>query len=181
MRTASLPGRPADLRILEVDHAAGLRDKQARLRRAKLAVPRNIRYASADLETDAPGPRPEAAALDPAKPVFVAYLGMLIFGRRDLRLGCLAAGGQRVRLHVLPSDASTSGPPAPGSVAARVAAAVEPWRTRVEPDVMLARLRAAGSCSMDLLLAKVVTERCLRGRTDGLLQPSQVVVSDALA
>jgi hypothetical protein len=34
---------------------------------------------------------------------------------------------------------------------------------------------------MDLLLAKDVTEQYLRGRTDGLLQPSRVVVSDALA
>jgi hypothetical protein len=76
-------------------------------------------------------------------------------------------------------DTSTEGPPAVGSAAARVAAAGEPWRTRVEPDVMAGRLRAAGFRSVDLLLADDVTRRYLRGRTDGLFQPARVVIADA--
>ena len=44
-----------------------------------------VRYAAADLETDALGPRLEEAGLDPAEPAFVACLGVLIYlrGRTD--------------------------------------------------------------------------------------------------
>jgi methyltransferase (TIGR00027 family) len=179
------PAWAADLRILEVDHAASQRDKQARLLRAGIAVPPNVRYAPADLETDALGPRLEAAGLDPAKPAFVACLGVLIYLRDDAAealfawVASLPAGSEFVCTFSRP-DASTEGPPTPGSAAARVAAASEPWRTRVEPDVMLARLRAAGFRSVELLFAQDVTQRYLHARTDGLLQPSRVVIADAL-
>jgi len=42
-------------------------------------VPPNVRYAAADLETDGLGSRLEEAGLDPATPVFVACLGVLIY------------------------------------------------------------------------------------------------------
>jgi len=148
-------------------------------------VPPNVRYAAADLETDPLGPRLEAADLDPAKPAFVACLGVLIYLRDDAAdaifawVASLPAGSEGVFTFSRP-DASTEGPPASGLAAARVAAAGEPWRTRVEPDVMLARLRAAGFRCVDLLSAEDVTQRYLRGRTDGLFQPSRVVIADAL-
>ena len=71
------------------------------------------------------------------------------------------------------------GPPAAGSAAARVAAAGESWRTRFEPDVMVARLRAAGFRSVSLLYAGDATERYLRDRTDGLRAPARGVIADA--
>jgi methyltransferase (TIGR00027 family) len=177
------PAWAAELRILEVDHDASQRDKQARLRRAGIAAPPNVRYAAADLEADALGPRLEAG-LDPAKPVFVACLGVLIYLRDDAADAIFAwaarlpAGSEFVCTFSRP-DAWTAGPPASGSPAARVAAAGEPWRTRVEPEAMVGRLRAAGFRSVVLLFAEDVTERYLRGRTDGLLQPSRVVIANA--
>ncbi|MGO9177956.1 MAG: SAM-dependent methyltransferase [Candidatus Limnocylindrales bacterium] len=180
------PAWSAELRTFEVDHAASQRDKQARLRRAGIAVPPNVRYAAADLETDALGSRLEEAGVDHAKPVFVACLGVLIYLRDDAADAIFAwaarlpAGSEFVCTFSRP-DAWTVGPPASGSPAARVAAAGEPWRTRVEPNAMVARLRAAGFRSVDLLFAEDVTERYLRGRTDGLFQPSRVVIADALA
>jgi methyltransferase (TIGR00027 family) len=178
------PAWAAELRIIEVDHAASQLDKQTRLRRAGFAVPPNVRYAAADLEVDPLGPRLEAAGLDPAKPAFVACLGVLIYLRDEAAdavfawVATLPAGSEFVFTFSRP-DASTEGPPTPGSAAARVAAAGEPWRTRVEPEAMLGRLRAAGFRSADLLFAEDVTERYLRGRTDGLFQPSRVVIADA--
>ncbi len=44
------PAWAADLRIIEVDHAASQLDKQTRLRRAGIVAPPNVRYAPADLE-----------------------------------------------------------------------------------------------------------------------------------
>jgi methyltransferase (TIGR00027 family) len=178
------PAWAAELRIIEVDHAASQRDKQARLRRAGVAVPPNVRYAAADLETDGLGSRLEEAGLDPATPVFVACLGVLIY-LSEVAADAIFAWAARLPVDsefvctFSRPDTSTEGPPAVGSAAARVAAAGEPWRTRVEPDVMAGRLRAAGFRSVHLLLADDVTRRYLRGRTDGLFQPGRVVIADA--
>ena len=75
-------------------------------------------------------------------------------------------------------DSSTSGPPVPGSAAARVAAAGEPWRTRFAPGVIEARLRAAGFGSVTFLFSEDVTGLYLDHRQDGLRQPRRVVIAD---
>ncbi len=178
------PAWSAELCIIEVDHAASQRDKQARLRRAGIAVPPNVRYAAADLETDALGSRVEAAGVDPKEPAFVACLGVLIYLSDDAADAIFAWAarlptGSEFVCTFSRSDASTAASPAPGTAAAQVAAAGEPWRTRVEPDVMAGRLRAAGFRSVDLLFADDVTRRYLGGRTDGLFQPARVVIADA--
>ncbi len=147
--------------------------------------PPNLRHAATDLEVDALGPVLEAAGLDTARPTFVACLGVLIYlsdGAANAifaTVGGLASGSEFVFTFSRP-DASTAGPPAAGSAAARVAAAGEPWRTRFEPDVVVTRLRAAGFRSVSLLFAGDVTERYLSDRIDGLRAPARGVIADAL-
>jgi O-methyltransferase involved in polyketide biosynthesis len=114
----------------------------------------------------------------------VACLGVLIYLRTDAVdaivdwVATLPAGSRFV-FTFSRSDASTTGLPAPGSPAARVAAAGEPWRTRFEPNALATRLSVAGFRSVSLLSAEDVTERYLRARTDGLLQPGRVVIASA--
>jgi methyltransferase (TIGR00027 family) len=174
-----------DLRIIEVDHAASGRDKRERLERARIVPPPNVRYAAADLEADTLGPVLEEAGLDASRPTFVVCLGVLIYLSEGAANAIFAwaarlpAGSEFVFTFSRP-DASTAGPPAPGSAAARVAAAGEPWRTRFEPDVVVGRLRAAGFNSVSLLLARDITERYLLDRTDGLRSPARGVIADAV-
>jgi methyltransferase (TIGR00027 family) len=174
-----------DLQIIEVDHAGSGRDKRERLDRAGIAVPPNVHYASADLEVSALGPVLQEAGLNTSRPVFVACLGVLIYLSAAAAETIFATAG-----NLPPSsefvftfsrpDASTAGPPAAGSAAARVAAAGEPWRTRFEPDVVVAGLRAAGFRSVSLLFARDLTERYLRDRIDGLRAPARGVIADAV-
>ena len=179
------PPWAGDLRIIEVDHAGSGRDKRERLERAGIVPPPNVRYAAADLEVDALGPVLEAAGLDTARPAFVVCLGVLIYLSEGAAnaifatVGGLASGSEFVFTFSRP-DASTAGPPTARSAAARVAAAGEPWRTRLEPDVVGARLRAAGFSSVGLLLAGGHHERYLRDRTDGLRAPARGVIADAM-
>jgi O-methyltransferase involved in polyketide biosynthesis len=118
------------------------------------------------------------------RPAFVACLGVLIYlseGAADAIFAMAAklpAGSEFVFTFSRP-DASTAGPPTPGSATSRVAAAGEPWRSRFEPDVVVAQLRAAGFRSVSLLYAGEVTERYLRERTDGLRAPARVLIADA--
>jgi methyltransferase (TIGR00027 family) len=178
------PGWAGDLRIIEVDHAASQLDKRERLRRAGIEDPSNLRYAAADLEVDDLGDRLEAAGLDPSQPAFVTCLGVLIYlsdgaaERIFAMAGRLAPSSEFVFNFSRP-DASTDGPPRPGSAAARMAAIGEPWRTRFEPEAVASRLKAAGFGSVEFLSAEDVTERYLVGRHDGLLAPKRVVIADA--
>jgi methyltransferase (TIGR00027 family) len=179
------PPWAGDLRIIEVDHAGSQLDKRDRLKRAGITAPPNVQYAAADLEVDALGPVLEGAGLDTARPAFVVCLGVLIYlgeGAANAifaTAGNLPPGSEFVFTFSRPA-ALTAGPPAPGSAAARVAAAGEPWRTRFEPDVVVARLRVAGFSSVSLLSAGEVTERYLRERTDGLRAPGRGVIADAV-
>jgi methyltransferase (TIGR00027 family) len=179
------PPWAGDLHIIEVDHAGSGRDKRERLARAGIVPPPNLRHAATDLEVDALGSVLEEAGLDTARPAFVACLGVLIYlsdGAANAifaTVGGLASGSEFVFTFSRP-DASTAGPPAAGSAAARVAAAGEPWRTRFEPDVVVARLRAAGFSSVGLLVAGDITERYLHDRIDGLRAPARGVIADAV-
>jgi methyltransferase (TIGR00027 family) len=179
------PAWASDLRIVEVDHAASQLDKGARLNRAGIGPPPNLRYAAADLEADALAPVLEAAGLDTTKPTFVACLGVLIYlseGAADAifaMAAALVAGSELVFTFSRP-DASTARPLSPGSAAAHVEAIGEPWRTRFDPDALAARLKSAGFSSTTFLFAGDVTERYLRGRRDGLRAPSRVVLADAM-
>jgi O-methyltransferase involved in polyketide biosynthesis len=77
-------------------------------------------------------------------------------------------------------DASTARPPSPGSTAAHMAGVGEPWRTRLEPDALVARLKTAGFGSVSLLFSEDVNERYLAGRNDRLRAPARVVLADAI-
>jgi methyltransferase (TIGR00027 family) len=179
------PAWASDLRIVEVDHAASQLDKRARLRRAGIGAPPNLRYAAADLEADAITPALEAAGLDTTKPVFVACLGVLIYlseGAADAIFavaGELAAGSEFVFTFSRP-DVSTIHPPMPGSAAAHMEAIGEPWQTRFDPATLAARLKTIGFRWVGFMFAEDVTERYLRGRKDGLHAPLRVVLADAV-
>ncbi len=178
------PGWAGDLRIIEVDHASSQLDKRARLRRAGIEEPPNLRYAEADLEAADLGDRLEAAGLDVGRPAFLACLGVLIYlsevaAERIFAMAGGLTGGSEFVFNFSRPDASTEGPLVPGSAAARMAAIGEPWRTRLEPDAVAARLRAAGFGSVEFLTADDVTERYLRGRRDGLRAAKRVVIADA--
>jgi methyltransferase (TIGR00027 family) len=174
-----------ELRIVEVDHEASQLDKRARLSRAGIGQPTNLRFAAADLETDALAPAHQGAGLDTAKPTFVTCIGVLIYlsvasgdAISDMA-GRLAAGSEFVFTFSRP-DASTAGSLLPGSAAGHMADIGEPWRTRWEPEALAARLEAAGFRSTSFLYAEDVAERYLQGRHDGLRAPSRVVLGDAM-
>ena len=178
------PAWASALRIVEVDHPASQADKRARLSRAGITPPPNVRYGAADLEVDDLEPVFRAAGFDATEPVFVACLGVLVYlsesaaGATFDTTARLPAGSEMAFTFSRP-DASTAGPPPPGSAAARVAAIGEPWRTRFDPGALRARLEAAGFRSIEFLFAEDIRERYLRGRNDGLRAPSRVVLAAA--
>jgi methyltransferase (TIGR00027 family) len=178
------PAWASDLRIVEVDHAASQLDKRARLTRADMETPPNLRYVAADLEVDDLASVLRAAGLDGHQPTFFACLGVLIYlsDRAADAIFTMTAGfppGSEFVFTFSRPDASTARPPSPGSAAAHMAEIGEPWRTRYEPDALVARLNSAGFGSVRLLFSDGVTERYLTGRNDRLRAPARVVLADA--
>ena len=177
------PAWADDLQIVEVDHAASQADKRDRLQLAGMEPPPNLRYAAADLEANSLASALAMAGLDTTKPAFVACLGVLIYlseGAADAifaMAASLAAGSEFAFTFSRP-DVPTH-PPMPRSAAARMAAIGEPWRTRFDPEALVARLKSAGFSSIRFLFAEDITERYLSGRNDGLRAPSRVVLTDA--
>lgn len=179
------PQWAAGLRIVEVDHRASQLDKLARLERAGIEPPPNLRYAAADLEADSLGSALVEAGLDLTRPTFVACLGVLIYMSQDATnsmltaAGRLAPGSEFVFSFSRP-DASTVDRPLPGSAAARVAAVGEPWRTRFDPEVMRANLTKSGFGSVRFLFADDIAERYLVDRKDGLRPSPRGILAEAL-
>jgi methyltransferase (TIGR00027 family) len=179
------PAWASDMRIVEVDHLASQLEKQTRLKRARIDMPPNLRYAAADLEADDLVAVLRAAGLDDAQPTFFACLGVLIYLSEDAAGAIFTmtarfpAGSEFVFTFSRP-DASTARPPSPGSTAAHMAGVGEPWRTRLEPDALVARLKTAGFGSVSLLFSEDVNERYLAGRNDRLRAPARVVLADAI-
>ena len=174
----------AGLSLFEVDHAASQMDKRIRLKRAEIAEPANLRYVEADLESNSLLANLLAAGVDPARPAFVACLGVLIYldepaVYRIMSVVASLAPGSRFVFTFSRPDATRAKPAAASPVAARAAAAGEPWRTRFEPRVIDARLRQSGFGTVDFLYADHVKELYLRHREDGLRQPARVVIADA--
>ncbi len=156
-----------------MDHAASQLDKQARLRGAGIAAPPNLSCAAADLEADALIPRVASAGPNPLQSTFVACLGVLIYLREGTLDAIIAMvtklpTGSQFVFTFSRSDVATAGSPAPGSPAARVAAAGEPWRTRIEPEAVEAMLRTAGFRSLAFLDPEDVDRRYLNVMKTGL-------------
>jgi methyltransferase (TIGR00027 family) len=171
------------LRIVEVDHPASQRDKRQRLERAGIAVPSNVAYVAADLETDPLADSLRAGGLDPSRPAFVACLGVLIYlteaavGTVFEAVGTMPHGSEFVFTFSRP--AGSDGPDRRSSTAARVAARGEPWITRFEPRTLEDRLTVAGFSSVDLVGPEEIEARYLAGRTDGLRQPPRAWIAHA--
>jgi methyltransferase (TIGR00027 family) len=177
------PAWARDLRIFEVDHPASQADKQARQKRAGIATPPNALYVAADLEAGDLASVLRTAGIDAAQPTFFACLGVLIYlsdAAADTIFTMTAgfAPGSEFVFSFSRPDASTASPPFPGSAAARVADLGEPWRTRFEPDALVARLKRAGFGTVGLLFSGEVTERYLAGRNDRLRAATRVVLAD---
>jgi methyltransferase (TIGR00027 family) len=177
------------VRIFEVDLPAGQADKRARLARAGIAEPRNVGYVAADFGSQDLVERLAVSGFDPRRPAFAAGLGVLIYltvesvERVFDAVSKLAAGTRFVFTFTRPQ----AGPPAAasaalraGSVAGRVAALGEPWRSFMEPAAVEEGLRRRGFRVVTFTFAEDVAREYLAGRSDGLYQPARAVLADAI-
>jgi len=163
------------LRVFEVDWPAMQALKRERLARATLAIPDSLTFVPIDFETQTLGAALAAGGLDAASPAFFSWLGVTPYLTREALLATLRTIGSMARGSGVTFDYA----PSPDSldperrkrfdaVAARVAAAGEPFKTFIEPEDLARELRGLGFTALDDLGPAAINARYFADRADGL-------------
>lgn len=166
-----LPG----LTVFEVDHPATQAWKRARLAEAEIAVPGSVVYAPVDFERQTVAGGLSRAGFDAGRPAFLAWLGVTPYLAPETVMGTLGfvaglAGGSQIAFDYAEraEDGSAAHRRAREALAARVAAAGEPFRSAFEPAALAAAVRRLGFSEVQDLAAEALEARYFQGRADGL-------------
>jgi len=163
------------LRVFEVDHPDTQAAKRARLREAGIDVPAGARFVPVDFsaETFVEALRGNGFAI--GRPAFVSWLGVTMYLERDAVAGTLAAAaglapGTELVVEYLAAGESLDPRrrAARAALAARAAAAGEPWRTAFAAGELAALADGFGLAVHEDIGAVETGARYFRGRADGL-------------
>jgi methyltransferase (TIGR00027 family) len=162
------------LRVFEVDHPSTQAWKRSRLAEQSIDVPRSMRFAPVDFETQTLAGGLKAAGFRADRPAFFSWLGVTIYLSKPAVAGTLRYIASRPRGSQVVFDFS---PPLSelGDAerrghersAANVARSGEPWIGYFSPDALAEEMRADGFSSAQALGSGEMNQRYFRGRTDG--------------
>lgn len=168
------PYGPA-LRIFEVDHPATQAWKRERLEAAGIEMPPWLVFAPVDFESGTLRDGLAQAGFDFGRPAFFSWLGVTQYLTADAVLSTLALAGSLPPGGGLVFDYAIDPRLLQGrtrlayeALAARVAAAGEPFSGGFDPALLAARLRESGFTHVQDLDAEALNARCFARRADGL-------------
>jgi len=166
----------AELRIFEVDHPGTQAWKRERLRAAGLIPSAGTAFVPVDFETQTVARELARHGFDAAGPTAISWLGVVpyleeptVWATLEWVAGVLGDGG-----HVVfdygsePRWWQFAQRAALRRLAARVAAAGEPFRTRLRPAHVRRRLTSLGFTAIADLDSRELNRRYFAGRKDGL-------------
>ena len=142
-----------DLRVFEVDQPSTQAWKRQRLAEVAIPIPDTLTFVAVDFERETLAQRLSAAGFDPEQRTFFTWLGVVPYLEEATvlaTLGFIASlpGGAHVVFDygnpAAPGDAGTGADAARASLAARVAAVGEPFKSYYETDALRGQLLAAG-------------------------------------
>jgi methyltransferase (TIGR00027 family) len=164
-----------DLRVWEIDHPATQAVKRARLTHAGIDVPPSLTFVSVDLSRTPVGDALAGAGFDPAKPAFVAWLGVAMYLdlpdiRTTLRfIGSLPAGTCVVFDYAVPpSSLNWLARALYGVMLRRLGRIGEPFKTFFDPATALTELKSAGFQAVEDLGPDDINAKYFGDRSDGL-------------
>jgi methyltransferase (TIGR00027 family) len=168
------PHHDAGLRVFEVDHPATQAWKRERVAEAKLAIPESLTFVPVDFARSGIERELEGAGFDRSAPAFFSWLGVTMYLLPEVVLALLrsiaempAPAGIAFDYRV-PRPQDGDGLAAADPLAARVAAAGEPFRSAFEPRSLAADLRRFGFDRIEDLDGAAINERYYARRADGL-------------
>ena len=164
-----------DLRVFEVDHPATQGWKRRRLEAAGIAIPESMTFAPVDFESQTLAEGLARAGFQMDQKAFFSCLGVIPYLTRSaaletLRLiASLPSGSEIVFDYALPPESlDPVRRLALEALAARVAAAGEPFQTFFLSFELEAELRRLGFAAFEDLGGEEINERYFSGRSDGL-------------
>jgi methyltransferase (TIGR00027 family) len=163
------------LRVFEVDHPATQAWKRERLQEAAIPIPEGLTFAPVDFETQTLPDGLRDAGLELDTTTFFSWLGVTPYLTREAVMATLGfvatlpAGSGIVFDYSVPRESmSWLQRAAFDRLAARVAAAGEPWQTFFEPAALQADLKQAGFSRLEDLGTAELNTRYFADRRDGL-------------
>ena len=173
--TFALRNPYTDLRVFEVDHPATQAWKRTCLEAAGLAVPQSLTFAPVDFQREGLAEGLEAAGFDGGRPAFCSWLGVAMYldeaavwRTLEWVAGLPPGGGIVFDFMVRPELMEARSRLAAEALAARVAAAGEPFRSAFDPDALAQGMRQAGFAEAETLGAEELNRLYFDGRADGL-------------
>ena len=163
------------LRVFEVDFPATQEWKKQMLARAFIPVPAGLTFVPLDFERHTLSEGLRDSGFDADEPAFFGWLGVIPYLTREAfratlgTIGQLAApSGVGFDYAVAPQRLSPEGRVAFRALAARVAAAGEPFQLFFTPEEMDAELGRAGFHRTEQLDSEQLNEAYFKDRQDGL-------------
>ncbi len=163
------------LRVFEVDHPATQQWKREQLQAAGIAIPSYAVFVPIDFERETLGDALERSGFRMDHPAFFSWLGVVPYlSERAFEdtLNFIAAmpkpSGVVFDYGVARSALSWRERLVLDALAARVAAAGEPFRLFFEPEQLAAQLRRSGFNHIEDLGSAEINRRYFSGRADGL-------------
>lgn len=169
------PYEPSKLHVFEVDYPATQAWKQECLRIAGITAPESLTFVPVDFETLSLAEGLAAAGFDKGRAAFFSWLGVTMYltpEAMDRTLGFIASlpkGSGAAFDYAVPRESlNWLGRFVFDRMAARVAAAGEPFRLFFAPDMLAAKLRHTGFSEIEDAGASDLNARYFEGRRDGL-------------
>jgi methyltransferase (TIGR00027 family) len=170
------PYPPSSLQIFEVDHPSTQRWKRNRLQEAQISIPESLTFVDVDFETQTLAERLEELGFKIDVPAFFAFLGVSMYLTREAVMTTInyvatstSPGSEIVFDYTVPPDSLAPLQQASfHALARRVAAAGEPWRTFLDPQLLVNELIAMGFTHTEDLGPEDINSRFFKDRTDGL-------------
>lgn len=168
------------LRVFEVDFPATQEGKKALFADAAIAVPEGLTLVPLDFEHRTLAAGLAESGFDATTPAFFGWLGVVPYLTREAFRSTLEVIGEQAAgsgvcfdYALAPESLSTSRRVAFDALAARVAAAGEPFQLFFMPDVLEAELRWAGFHTIVQVDSEQLNDLYFRGRADGLHLPPE--------
>ena len=170
----------AHLRVYEVDFPATQEWKRTLLANAAIPEPHNLTFVPLDFEHKTLADGLRDAGFDAAQPAFFGWLGVVPYLTLEAirstlsTIGGLPAGsGVCFDYGISPMNMSASRRAVYEALAARVAAAGEPFRTLFDPDDLARELSSAGFHRIEQFDSNMLNTLYFPGRSDGLALPTE--------
>ena len=147
-----------------------------------MTVPPNLEFIPCDFERESIGEALRGGGFDDTSPAFVSWLGVMVYLREAaaddvFRLVASLAVSSEIVFTFAPRGENSQG----GSRLAAIAgAAGEPWRTYVDPDELLEKLRGCGFSQTSLLTPAEAKARYFMNRSDALPPPRHTSIASAI-